>query len=180
MKFKKTFIIFLICILLLNISIIYANNVQADNELFFRIHIVANSDTIDDQILKYKVAKEVNDYITLLTKDSSSKDESKKIIEENMQYILKLCNTTIKENGKDYVVKSYLGKLMYDEKQFNSFYMNEGIYDSLKIVIGDGKGQNWWSLIYPTTFNEKNIEDLNSEETTYSFFIVDLIHKIFK
>lgn len=187
MRFKKTLYIFLIAIILLNISLVFATNTNNHNNIFFRIHVVANSDTIDDQLLKYTIAKKVNAYITNITENSNSKDESKEIVKENMQNILNICNDIITENNLDYSAKAYLGKLMYDEKQMNNIHMNAGIYDSLKIVIGNGQGQNWWSLIYPTTFSEFNessssdesFEELFSEDTKYSFGIISLLQKLF-
>ncbi|MBQ8044416.1 MAG: stage II sporulation protein R [Clostridia bacterium] len=179
MRYKKTFIIFLISIILLNLSLIYATNVNENNAKYFRIHVVANSDSIDDQLLKYTVAKKVNTYIEDITKDAKTKDDSKQIIEQNIQNILNICSKTIKENNSDYTVKAYIGRLMYDEKQINDIYMSAGIYDSLKIVIGKGQGQNWWSLIYPTTFNNLTQEEFFAQDIKYSFGIVELIKNIF-
>ena len=180
MRYKKCCIIFLIALITLNFSIIYATNKNTTmSENFFRIHIVANSDSIDDQLLKYNVAKEVDKYLNNITKDCCSKEESKYIIENNIQEILSLCNEIIKENNSNYSVKAYFGKIQYDEKHFNDTYMDSGIYDSLKIVIENGKGQNWWSLIYPTSFSEINREDIFNEETKYSFGLIELFKEFF-
>lgn len=180
MRFKKTFFIFLTSIILLNISLIYATNINEINaNNYFRIHVVANSDSIDDQILKYSVAKKVDDYINDLTKKCNTKEESKNIVEQNIQNILKLCDKTIKENNSNYTVKAYLGKLMYDEKQINNTHMDAGIYDSLKIVLGNGNGQNWWSLIYPTTLNNVSYEDMFADDTKFSFGIIEIIKDLF-
>ena len=179
MKFKVTFIIFLLSLFMLNLGLIYATNINVQNSNFFRIHIVANSDSIDDQLLKYKVAKEVNAYITNITANCKTKLESKQIIEENIQYILKLCDKIIKENNTNYYVKAYIGKLAYDEKEKNEIYMQAGIYDSLKIVIGNGNGQNWWSLIYPSPLNDCEEYDIFSQDTKYTFGIIELFKKWF-
>lgn len=179
MKLKKTFIIFFIGLIFLNISLVYAINSNKNNENYFRIHVVANSDSIDDQLLKYTLSKKVNEYITEITKESTTKHESKQIIEQNMQNILSLCDKTIKENNSNYTVKAYLGKLMYDEKKMDNIHMNAGIYDSLKIVIGNGNGQNWWSLIYPTSFSGVTEDDIFAQDTKYTFGIIELIRNMF-
>ena len=180
MRLKKSYILFLITLILLNISIVFSttkNNYNTQN--FFRIHVVANSDSIDDQLLKYNVAKEVETYITTLTKESSSKEESKQIIQKNIHSILNMCNAIIIEQGYTYNVKAYIGKLEYDEKQKDNIYMTSGIYDSLKIVIGNGNGTNWWSLIYPTSLNYEILDPSNSEQVEYKLHIVEWFKELF-
>ena len=179
MRLKKTFYIFLISIILLNFTLVYATNVNKTNNKYFRIHIVANSDSIDDQLLKYTISKKVNEYIKQITKDCTTKEDSKKIIEQNIQYILELCNNIIKENNLDYTVKAHIGKISYEEKYMDDINMKAGIYDSLKIIIGNGKGANWWSLIYPTSFNNTIQQEIQNSEPNFTFGIVELIRNVF-
>ena len=179
MRFKKTIIIFLISLILLNISLVYAINTNKNNENYFRIHVVANSDSIDDQLLKYTLSKKVNEYIYQLTKDCIIKQDCKRIIEQNIQNILQLCNKILKDNDSNYTIKAHIGKQIYDEKHMDNIHMNAGVYDSLKIIIGDGQGQNWWSLIYPTTFNNIDTQDIFNKDVAYSFGILELLEKLF-
>ena len=179
MKFKITFVFFIISIILLNVGLIYVTNINKQNNSFFRIHIVANSDSIDDQLLKYKIAKKVTEYIDIITKDSKSKNESKHIIEQNIQNILNICKTTITENGENYSVSAHIGKMSYEDKQKEQVHMRAGIYDSLKIIIGNGNGENWWSLIYPSCLNSDNELDIMSQEVKYSFGIFELFKNLF-
>ncbi len=179
MRFKKTFIVFAISIILLNLSLVFAINSNKSKDKYLRIHVVANSDSIDDQLLKYTLSKQINEYITELTKECTTKQECKEIIQQHMKNILSLCDTTLKDNNSNYIIKAYLGKQLYEEKQMDNFYMRPGIYDSLKIIIGSGQGQNWWSLIYPTTFSGNNNEDIFAEDTKYSFGIIELIQNLF-
>ena len=176
MRCKKSFIIFFIALILLNLSIIFATNANNNNiSNFFRIHVVANSDSIDDQLLKYKIAKQIDEYISCLTVSCESKQETKEKIESNIQKILSLCNSIIEEQGYNYNIKAYLGKIEYSEKQKDNIYMSSGIYDSLKIIIGNGNGNNWWSLIYPTTNSEFDINELKNDEPKYSLYIIEWI-----
>lgn len=175
MKIPKSLYIFLISFILLNLSLIYATNLNENNNKYFRLHIVANSDSIDDQLLKYNIAKKIDEYISSITQNCKNKNESKQIITENMQEILNICNELIKLNNKNYNVKAYLGKIEYGEKYMNNINMPAGTYDSLKIVIGDGNGQNWWTLISPINLSIPENADLFSAETTYSFKLVEII-----
>jgi len=180
MRYKKTFVIFLISFILLNLTLVFATNINNNNYTnYFRIHIVANSDSIDDQLLKYTIAKQVDDYITKITKNCNSKEESKEVVANNIQSILKLCNNIIQEQNYNYIVKAHIGKIQYDEKQKDNTQMQAGTYDSLKIVIGSGNGQNWWSLIYPIAITNVDTEDAFNEDATFSFGIIEIITEWF-
>lgn len=179
MKFNRPIIIFLISLIFLNFSLIYATSINKNNDKYLRIHIVANSDSIDDQLLKYTVAKHVNTYIESITQNCHTKKESKQVVEQNIQHILNICHNTISNNNSHYTVKAQLGKISYGEKQTDNVYMQAGVYDSLKIIIGDGNGQNWWSLIYPTTFNDISQDDVFEHDVDYSIGIIEWIKNIF-
>ena len=180
MRFKKTTILFIISFILLNINIIFATNKNYNTSTnYFRIHIVANSDSIDDQLLKYTIAKKVDIFVNQITINSNSKEESKRIIQENIQNILNICNNILKDNNSNYNITAYLGKIKYDEKLSDNINMQAGIYDSLKIVIGNGNGQNWWSLIYPTTITDLDIQESFNKDTNFSLGIIDFIKKLF-
>lgn len=171
---KKSLIIFLIAIILLNLTLVIATTkVKFNTSNFFRIHVVANSDNIDDQLLKFKIAKQLEEYISTLTAESISKEDSKKIIEENAQNILNYCNNIITKEGFNYEVKAQLGNLKYEEKKKDNVSMPSGIYDSIKIIIGNGTGNNWWSLIYPSSIGINYTNDITSDEIKYDIFIID-------
>ena len=180
MRIKKTGILFVISFILLNLNIIFATNKNYNTSTnYFRVHVVANSDSIDDQLLKYIVSKNVDKYIHEITINSNSKEESKKIIQENIQNILNICKNTLKDNNSNYNVVAYIGKFKYNEKSKNNTHMQAGIYDSLKIVIGNGNGQNWWSLVYPTTITDINVEESFNKDTNFSFGIIEFFQNLF-
>lgn len=173
---KTALILAILAFLLLNLTIAYVAYINNNNiQNYFRVHITANSDSIDDQLLKYTISKEVNSYIEQITKNTKTKEEAKEIIEENIYKILNICKNIVTNNNYNYDVKAYMGQIEYDEKIYNDLKMDKGIYDSLKITIGKGEGQNWWSLIYPT-YTE---EELLDPSTEYSLFIVDFIKGLF-
>lgn len=182
MKLKKiTFILFIFIFLLFNLSLIIGiNNTENSIDNYFRIHIVANSDSIDDQILKLNIAKEVDKYISDLTKNANSKNEYIESITENISNILNVAQEIINENNYNYSVTGYIGKLKYDEKIKDGLVMKEGIYDSLKIVIGDGNGENWWSLLFPHSIEGVTTSDaISSNDITYSSGIATFFANLF-
>jgi len=190
--------LFIVMFILLNIIILY-NTYLTKNRIdtYFRIHIVANSDSIEDQLLKYKVAENVDKYLLSLTYNKQySKEDTKNLITDNIQNILNICENTITDNGYTYELQANIGKIYYESKYKDETYMEAGIYDSLQIVIGDGKGQNWWSLVFPYAFDgvvienesHKKTDDTNhistydivsSDNITVEFGFLELLSKLF-
>ena len=111
--------IFIFSTILLNLLIIlsaYSN--KTNQEEYFRLHVVANSNSIEDQILKLNVSKKITNYLDSLTKDNNitTKEASKKIITDNVNEIIQVANNEIILNNKDYGASINIGKIYYDEK----------------------------------------------------------------
>lgn len=125
-----------------------------------RLHIVANSNNLDDQITKLKVESKINNYISSL--NSKTKKELIENIKENKDTILNITDTIIKENSKTYSSTLKVGKISYESKQSMILDMCNGTYDSACIILGEGNGENIWSMIFP---NEKTIDKIKELET---------------
>jgi stage II sporulation protein R len=162
-NFKLITIIALTSFILLNIYIGYRlyfkNNI---NKEIVRLHIVANSNDIDDQIVKLKVNENIENYINSLNSSNLSTQDILKLIKSNSNEILEIANNTLKENNKNYKATLEVGKIQYDEKDNMLIHMDEGVYNSTKIILGSGNGKNIWSFIFP---NEENISKLQNYET---------------
>ena len=180
-KIKITFIIFLITFIYLNISLVIASsNAKHNLNNYFRIHVVANSDSIKDQILKLNVAQAVDNYISGATKNITDKDEYIKCISDNIYNILEVANDEIIEQNFEYSTTGYIGKMKYDKKTKDGITQPKGTYNSLKIVIGNGNGENWWSLLIPNSIQGMSSEDvLESDNITFSFGIAELFKELF-
>ena len=148
--------IFIFSAILLNLLIICSSfETKTNQDKYFRLHIVANSNSIDDQIIKLNVSKKITNYLALLLENNNSnnKDNSKKIIKEHIEEIIEIANNEIKINNEDYTSYVNIGKISYDEKHSDVIDMEKGIYDSMQVVLGEGKGKNFWSLIFPYSYN---------------------------
>lgn len=157
--------------MLLNILIIYSSyklNLNQNN--YFRLHIVANSNSIDDQIVKLNVSKKITSYLESLTKKNNikTKANSKKVIINNIDQIIEIANNEVKQNNKDYSSCVNIGKIYYEEKHSDILNMDKGIYDSIQIVLGEGKGENFWSLIFPYSYSVEYIKDNNMINNLYN------------
>lgn len=125
-----------------------------------RLHVIANSNSIEDQIIKLKVESKINDYISSL--NSSNKTKLINNIKENKSNLLNITNNTINESCKTYTSSLKVGKIYYEEKQNMTLDMYSGTYDSVSIILGEGKGKNIWSMIFP---NEKTIDKIKELDT---------------
>lgn len=145
----------LIIILLLFIYCIicafsYVNAVSTDiQNSVFRLHVIANSDSNEDQNLKYIVRDKVLEYISSISNSSMTKDEVIALANENINEIQKIAENTIHENGYNYSVKLNIGNFSFPTKKYGDITFPAGFYDALKIEIGEAKGHNWWCVMFP-------------------------------
>ena len=115
----------------------------------FRLHVIANSDSNEDQELKYKVRDAVLEYMNSITIDCSSKEESIQIAKEHEDEFYKIAKQTIEENGYDYSVNIKIGNFNFPTKTYGDISLPAGNYDALRIEIGNASGQNWWCVMFP-------------------------------
>lgn len=152
MKFLKRFL--LILILLASYIIISAmsyvsavsNNISSG---VFRLHVIANSDSDEDQNLKYIVRDNLIQYMNTLTKNITTKEDAIKIANEHKEDFYKIAKKTIEENGYNYDVKIEIGNSYFPTKHYGDISLPAGYYDALKVEIGSASGQNWWCVMFP-------------------------------
>lgn len=144
----------LIIILLFIYTIIcafsYVNAVSTDiQNSVFRLHVIANSDSKEDQALKYIVRDKVIAFINTISKNTSSKEEVIDFAKNNINNIKDIAQQTVYENGYDYKVNISIGNFAFPTKTYGDISFPAGFYDALKIEIGEAKGQNWWCVMFP-------------------------------
>ena len=150
-KIKRFILLTLLLILYILVSAIsYTNAVCSDiHESVFRLHVIANSDSSEDQNLKYIVRDSVIEYINEISNNASSKDEVILIAQEHLSEIENIALQTIKDNGYNYPVKVSIGNFAFPSKKYGDITLPPGYYDALKIEIGEAAGQNWWCVMFP-------------------------------
>lgn len=114
-----------------------------------RFHILANSDSVSDQALKMRVKESVVNYIYEKTGDFKTVDEAKNFILNNDKTIKSIATKAIADNGYDYTVSSTFGFSDFPVKTYGDVIFPKGTYTSYTIKIGNGKGHNWWCVLYP-------------------------------
>ena len=150
-NFKRfSLVVFLLFIYIIICAFSYVNAVSTNiQESVFRLHVIANSDSPEDQNLKYTVRDAVLEYINLKSESASSKNEVIAIASENIDKIQKIAQETIYKNGFNYSVKLSIGNFSFPTKTYGDISFPAGFYDALKIEIGEAKGQNWWCVMFP-------------------------------
>lgn len=125
-------------------------NVQKDIAgKIIRFHVLANSDSKDDQALKLKVRDKVLEYIQPKLKGSKSIEESREIIKRNNKEILYIASKVIEENGYNYPVRAAIENENFPIKTYGNITLPQGNYEAYRIIIGNGEGKNWWCVMFP-------------------------------
>ncbi|MCB2354862.1 stage II sporulation protein R [Clostridium estertheticum] len=150
-KFILTsFAIMIIIFIALNSTSLSGKASQSDvASKLIRFHVIANSDDKIDQNLKLKVRDSVLKYISPKIVDCKNIKESRKIINNENKNIKKIAERIIKENGFKYSVATSLSEEYFPVKTYGNITLPQGKYEAYRIIIGTGKGQNWWCVMFP-------------------------------
>ena len=122
---------------------------QSISEKILRFHILANSDSGEDQALKLKVRDAVGTYLAEALAEAASLEESIVIVEERIAGIEQVAAAVIEEEGYQYSVDASLENCEFPEKTYGEYTFPAGEYQALRLVIGEGGGHNWWCVMYP-------------------------------
>lgn len=142
--------IFIVLIVIIAGIIRYSKDVtDSISKEVIRFHVVANSDTTDDQLLKQKVRDEVIGFIEPLIEECESVEDTRYIIKGSLPIIKEISEEVIEDWGKDYQVYVALDKANFPTKSYGDVVLPAGEYEACRIVIGEGKGENWWCVMYP-------------------------------
>lgn len=114
-----------------------------------RFHVVANSDKTEDQILKQQVKDEVIEFVKPLIEECENLEETRYVINGILPQIQIITEDVIAEYGKNYGVYVAIDKANFPTKAYGDIILPAGEYEACRIVIGEGKGENWWCVMYP-------------------------------
>lgn len=114
-----------------------------------RLHVIANSDNAEDQALKLQVRDKVLDFTTNILCRSPDMEEAQKQLQAQLERIETIAQREIVSQGYDYGVTARLEQTEFPLKEYDGFSLPAGEYTALRLVIGEGAGQNWWCVVYP-------------------------------
>lgn len=150
-RVKYSILLLILLFLYITVSAFsYVNAVSKDiSESVFRLHVIANSNTSEDQNLKLKVRDNVLAYMNTICKNAENKEQAISIAQEHIDEFKEIALDTIYKNGYNYNVDIKIGNFSFPTKTYGDISLPSGFYDALRIEIGEAKGQNWWCVMFP-------------------------------
>ena len=132
----------------------WAGSVLADRETLnselIRLHVVANSDSPEDQSIKLKVRDAVIESLQKELANVADIEAAKRYLQENLPKIERVANETLEAVGFDGEAVVSLCREVFDTRYYETFTLPAGIYEALRITIGEGEGKNWWCVVFPS------------------------------
>lgn len=161
LKLQKVIGIVVVALLMLAIIVVgvMGNNEQNDNELF-RIHIVANSVESVDYLLQNQIRDEFTTFLTPMLDSCGGKSEAKRIITNNINNLKYIADSIISKSKLGYDAKVEIVTENFPQCSHGGHIIGAGQYEGVLVTLGNGKGQSWWSVLFPP------ITYYNGEQTT--------------
>lgn len=138
-----------VCLLVLTIGLLPVHGEEEIYDNVLRLHVLANSDSEEDQALKLAVRDAILAVGNGLLDGAKSREEAADILQKNLPLFEEAAKQTIIEAGYEYPVRLSLTEEDYPTKSYGAVCFPSGEYLSLRVIIGEGEGQNWWCVLYP-------------------------------
>lgn len=143
-------LIFLLTLFIFFSAYSYVTAVSSDiSDSVFRLHVIANSDSQEDQNLKYKVRDALLEYMNTLCSSEFSKEEAMNIAGNHIDDFSNIAQDIVTQNGYDYPINVSIGKYNFPTKEYGDVSLPAGNYDALRVEIGSASGHNWWCVMFP-------------------------------
>lgn len=123
---------------------------RAIAEQIIRLHVIANSDTDEDQELKMKVKETIVTYLRGEMQDAISVDEARQAIREHLPEIEEIAAEKMRAEGYEYTAEATLGESYFPVKEYGDLTFPAGNYEALRVRLGESAGHNWWCVMYPS------------------------------
>lgn len=114
-----------------------------------RLHVLANSDSPEDQALKLKVRDRVLERATEILEESENRTQAEARIRGNILELERIANQEVQAQGYSYPVTAELAEVQFPTRTYQGFTLPAGKYLALRILIGEAQGQNWWCVVFP-------------------------------
>lgn len=152
MKYKSK-VITVVLLLVIALALAYAFESYFEiikiEDKIIRLHILANSDTIQDQELKLKVRNNILNNFNARFSNISNKNESETLILKNLNEIKSIAQQTVYDEGYYYNVEVFYGNYKFPVREYDDMTLPSGDYDAVRVEIGEANGKNWWCVMFP-------------------------------
>ena len=166
---KKSVIGYIIGILLMTVGVMggfYGRNKIVQEQIaekVLRFHVLANSNSEEDQKLKLQVRDAIGGLLQEKMAQVENREECEKFITEWIPKIEQTAAAVIEENGYDYSVCARLEETDFPVKTYGAYTFPAGRYEALRVTIGEGAGENWWCVLYPNMCFENSMYEVVDE-----------------
>ncbi|MDE5766101.1 MAG: stage II sporulation protein R [Clostridia bacterium] len=171
----KKFFVVLAVIAVLAATVFFVGMSKPEGEIYtdyLRIHVRANSNSEEDQRVKYEVKDEAVKFITPYVKECVTKEAAMEVMGGLLPQIEKVCEKALEERGYHYGARASIRQEKFPTRVYGELTLEEGVYDALIIELGEGVGDNWWCVIYPPLCFTSASADVQ-----YRSIIYDIINK---
>lgn len=148
---------------------VFAKDCEQMPHKLFRLHILANSDSEEDQQLKYALRDYLLTDMEEIFADCNSAAEAKEAARKNLALITEKSQQFVYDKGCDYTITASVENVYFTTRQYGGFTAPAGNYDALRILIGKGEGHNWWCVMFPPLClgAVEDYETANSDEELF-------------
>lgn len=162
-----------ICLLLLIWCIIFGTQLIMDkrtlrNDLI-RLHVVANSDSQQDQTEKVIVKDGIISYLQPKMKVYNSARQARNYIADHVDQLTTIANEILKEQNSDHRAKVTICTESFGKRDYDTFSLPSGVYESLRIEIGNAEGRNWWCVVFPSLCIPTSAEGFQAASASSGF-----------
>ncbi|MGI6413365.1 MAG: stage II sporulation protein R [Syntrophomonadaceae bacterium] len=165
----------------LGMGYFYMGNTATLGQSVLRLHVVAHSDSINDQVLKLEVKDKIVECMQGKFAGTQNVKEARELAMASTPEITKIAESIIRSKGYDYPVAVQIGEYDFPTKSYGNVVFPQGKYEAVRIVIGDGQGKNWWCVLFPplcmVTSTEKGLSIDSPKEAEVSLKCLELIPK---
>ena len=177
-------------------SIMLLRDRKTLNEELIRLHVVGASDSEEDQTIKLQVKNAIVESLQTELKNAADPEQAKDYLQENLPKIERFANQALAQLGCDKTVSVSLTKEAFGTRYYDTFTLPAGVYEALRINIGEAEGRNWWCVVFPSLcmsattsefehvaagagFSEELIQTLESEQGyEVRFFLLDMLGRV--
>lgn len=167
-KFNLALLLGLLCAFFVSLAQFNASCDELRTNVL-RLHIIANSDSVEDQELKLKIRDEILAQSGNLFEKTNDVNSAVVSVQKSLPQLENIANKVINENGFEYSAKARVGKSYFETREYDDFALPAGNYKSLIITVGEGNGKNWWCVIYPElclpAATDASLRDVTTEKT---------------
>lgn len=192
-KLRKLLAIGLVAALVMGLCSLLADRRQLSEGLI-RLHVVARSDRAEDQAVKLQVRDAVLKVLGGQLRGCTDQQQAHQWLSQNLDAVHQAAKTALAEAGMEQSVAVSLEKEAFERRDYESFSLPAGVYDSLRITLGEGQGENWWCVVFPSLcfapgadfadtaagagFSQPLTDAVQRPDTQIRFFFLELLGRL--